>query len=339
MKNQIELTQSPVISHDLQSIGANVTARIEELNINNLVATPDTISSMKKLRAELNREAKDFEEQRKAVKKAVNDPYLKFEEIYKSEVIEKYKGAVDTLKTKIGAFEMKIKDEKQANIESYFNELCLSEKIDFIKFSQLNLKIDLSTSEKKYKEFCNEYISKVQEDIKLIESETYQAEIMAEYKKTLNSSKAITDVRARKEAEKQEKERILAKRTQAREAQARNLGLFYSDMIKAFTSKIHEEIFIKQSDIENLPDDDFIKLFAGVEAKVLAILAEEEKAKEGNKQNECKKPEPTREVLQAPKEEVKEEIFNAVFEVKGTMQQLKALGAYMNENNINYKNI
>ena len=264
MKNQIELTQSPVISHDLQSIGANVTARIEELNINNLVATPDTISSMKKLRAELNREAKDFEEQRKAVKKAVNDPYLKFEEIYKSEVIEKYKGAVDTLKTKIGAFEMKIKDEKQANIESYFNELCLSEKIDFIKFSQLNLKIDLSTSEKKYKEFCNEYISKVQEDIKLIESETYQAEIMAEYKKTLNSSKAITDVRARKEAEKQEKERILAKRTQAREAQARNLGLFYSDMIKAFTSKIHEEIFIKQSDIENLPDDDFIKLFAGV---------------------------------------------------------------------------
>ena len=164
MKNQIQLVQSPIIKHDLISVGANVSKRIEELNVENLVATNDTIKSMKSLRAELNKEAKEFEEQRKAVKDAVNSPYDEFKKVYDIEVIGKYTKAISTLKTKIGVHEIKIKEAKQANIERYFKELCLSEKIDFLKFSQLNLKIDLSTSEKKYKDFCNEFVLKVQEE-------------------------------------------------------------------------------------------------------------------------------------------------------------------------------
>ena len=64
MKNQITLTQSPIIKHDLLSIGANVTKRIDELNVENLVVTVDTIKSMKSLRAELNKEAKEFGDMR-----------------------------------------------------------------------------------------------------------------------------------------------------------------------------------------------------------------------------------------------------------------------------------
>lgn len=358
MKNQIELTQSPVIKHDLVAVGLNVTARIEALNVENLVATNDTIKAMKSLRAELNKEAKEFEAQRKIVKDAVNNPYKEFEAVYKSEVIDKYKGAVDILKDKIGSFEMRIKEEKQANIERYFTELCLSENIDFVKFSQLNIKIDLSTSEKKYKDFCNEYILKVQEDVKLIESETYQAEIMAEYKTTLNASKAITEVRSRKLKEKEEQERIILKRTQRRENMLRNWGMSYFDMTKTFVLAQDESVSVKQSVIENDSDEDFqsmsivldlrIKEIKAKAARELKAKLEAEKAKEQSEtptkkdvvEEQAQIPAPeVKQPLQAPKEVIKEETFNAVFEVEGTMSQLKALGEYMKAQGIEYKNI
>lgn len=329
--SKIELTQKPVIKHDLISVGQNVTNRIEALNIENLVATNDTIKSMKSLRAELNKEAKEFEAQRRAVKEAVNTPYSEFEAIYKEEVISKYNGAIEILKDKIGSFETKIKEEKQANIERYFTELCQVEKIDFLKFGQLNLDINLSTSEKKYKEQCNEFVLKVQDDIKLIESEEFQAEIMTEYKSTLNASRAITTVKERKEKEKQEKERILQARTNKRESHLKSMGLTYSEIVKSFILPGDDSVFIKQSDIKNLSDDDFRKTSIEIETKARATKTEIKT--ESSPVHEIKKP------LEAPVESKKEEVFEASFQASGTMAQLKALGEYMKSNNIIYKNI
>lgn len=337
MKNQIELTQVPVIKHDLISIGASVTKRIDELNVENLVATEDTIKSMKSLRAELNKEATEFEVQRKAVKEAVNSPYAEFEAVYKSEVIDKYKNAVEILKTKIGAFEIKIKEEKQANIERYFDELCLSEKIDFVKFSQLNLKIDLSTSEKKYKEQCNDFIAKVQDDIKLIEASDYQAEIMTEYKATLNASKSITTVRERKANEKLEAERIKRAETSRREWLLRDVGMVYFDIAKSFALSSEDSISIKQSEIENLSNDEFMARYVQIESEIKALNSKKQLNPESagleNPKPEIKQP------LEAPKEIIPEKVFEASFECKGTMSQLKALGEYMRANGIEYKNI
>ena len=47
-------------------------------------------------------------------------------------------------------------------------ELCLSENIDFVTFESVALDINLSTSEKKYKEQCNEFISRIKDDLALI---------------------------------------------------------------------------------------------------------------------------------------------------------------------------
>ena len=354
MKNQIELTQSPIIKHDLKAIGASVSSRIEELNVENLVATSDTIKSMKSLRAELTKEAKEFEAQRKIVKDAVMAPYSEFDGIYKTEVISKYKTAVDILKDKIGGFEMKVKAEKQSNIERYFEELCLNEKIDFLKFAQLNLTIDLSTSEKKYKERCNEFVLKIQDDINLIGSTEHQAEIMAEFKTTLNASKAIVTVRTRKEKEKQEAERILLTRTTERESALRKFGMVYYDMVKSFTLPSNDEVFVKQSDIETLSTDEFRTKCVAIDLKIkeikLKIVEDAKLAREAliTKDESTPAPEVKPEVINAPEvkkplsaptEVIKEEVFNAVFEVEGTMAELTALGKYMKSNNINYKNI
>lgn len=79
--NQIKLIQTPIIKHSLEQIGLSVTDRLSELNISNLVATEDTISTLKKLRTTLNNEAKEFDTQRKIIKEAVLTPYNDFETI------------------------------------------------------------------------------------------------------------------------------------------------------------------------------------------------------------------------------------------------------------------
>jgi hypothetical protein len=368
MENQIKLTQVPVIVHQFIEAGKEVSKRIEDLNLENQVVTIDTIKTLKSLRAELNKEKSVIDKDVKAAFLPVTSVIDEAKASYKENILTQYKNADDILKTKIGFFEIKIKDEKKANIERYFIELCLTEKIDFLKLSQLNLKFDLSTTEKKYKEICNEFVLRVKDDVQLIESGKHQAETMTEYKLTLNASKAITTVRDRKEKERIEKERILQNRTISRESSLRRLDMVYSDLIKSFTFISDDSIFFKQSGVESLSDSDFRKEFISVELKIKAVKDEALRIKEeGLKKaadlantdaiaqplKEEVKPDPVtlntvinavapkeiKEVFQAPKEVIKEETFEASFEVSGTMSQLKALGQYMKSQGIEYKNI
>lgn len=111
-------------------------------------------------------------------------------------------------KDKIAQVETQVKDAKKANIIQYFNELCQAEGIDFLSFDQLKLDINLSTTEKAYKEQINAFVLKISDDIELIKTQAHEAEIMVAYKATLNASKAIKDVNDRKEKERLEAERI-----------------------------------------------------------------------------------------------------------------------------------
>jgi hypothetical protein len=338
----IVLKQAPVISHQLKVIGQSVTDRLAELNIDNLVATDDTIKSLKSTRADLNKELKDYEEQRKAIKAGVNKPYLEFEALYKQEVSDKYSNGIDTLKSKIDSFEMRVKDEKKAAIESYFTELCHSEKIDYLKFDQLGLDINLSTSEKAYKEKVNEFIDKVKDDVSLISSEEFAAEIFVEYKKTLNASQSITAVRARKLAEAEEKERIKQKMIVDRKNAIKALGFQEVSFTNSFN--YNDQIYFTNAEIEDLTRDEFKEKYLKFEAEISELKkANTRPTEEKQAENfgvayvaEAPKSEP----LQAPKmEEAPVKKVVASFEVSGTMEQLKGLGEYMRANGITYKNI
>ena len=123
----IKLVAKPKIAHKLNELGASVTQRIKDLNLENLVATEETVKSLKELRADLNKELESFEEQRKFVKNGILNPYNEFEALYKIEISEKYAGAINILKDKIAQVENKIKQEKRENIKRYFDELCISQ--------------------------------------------------------------------------------------------------------------------------------------------------------------------------------------------------------------------
>lgn len=341
-KNQIILKQLPIIVHQLQDAGKRVQERIDGLELEKQVFTEETVKSYKVLRAELNKELEDFENQRKFVKEGVNAPYLEFETVYKSEITERYKKAGELLKNGIDTVEFKIKKQKETNIKEYFDELVLSEKIDFLTFENLGLKIDLSTSEKKYKEQTNAFVMKVVDDLALIKTTDYEAETLTEYKRDLNVSKAITTVKTRKEAEEAEQAKIKAQLIQNRKTALVNLGLNYVEITNNY--EYNYNIFVSLSDINFLSKEDFTAKFAEISVLVNAEKAKQIEVVESPESTEKPIEEPVKKSVTAPisaptVEAPKEEIKTASFEVKATMTKLRALGVYMKENGIEYKNI
>jgi len=332
---EIILIQNPIIKHELVAVGAAVTARLEELNIENQVATEETMQALKNLRAELNKELADYELQRKAVKSAVLTPYEELEATYKVEVSDKYKKAIDMLKDKIAEVENKIKDNKLEEVKSYFVELVMSEDIDFLSFPQTGIKIDLSTSMKKYREQVDEFINRTKSDLALIDTQEYKAEILVEYKRSLNVSQAITTITARKEAEKAERIRIKTQETAKRVAQLHAISMVFHDISKTYNWVQDESVMISLNDVENLPKDEF-------NARMLELVGKTTPKQPEVLQAPVQATAPVSAPVQqatAPLQPTKEETFTASFEVTGTYSQLKGLGEYLRTNGITYKNL
>lgn len=331
--SEIKLVQAPIIKHDLYTVGANVTARIKDLNIEGQVATEETVGALKKLRAELNKEFAEFEAQRKAIKESVTNPYSELELIYKSEVSDKYKSATETLKDKIAEVEDRIKSNTLEEVKSFFVELCLSENIDFISYNQTGIEIKLSDSVKSYKDRVTAFVSKVVDELNLINTQENKAEILVEYKKTLNAAKAIKDIQDRKQAEKTEKERIYFAEQNRRKTVLLAHAMTYNSITK--THDFNSNIYINDSLVSNGTDDEFKTAILEAEVKIKAIKAKDDSEIKVNE-----------EIIKTPTEPLKapviietEETFVAKFECIITRKQGLELKEFFTINNITYKNI
>lgn len=207
MSNEIIVVkQLPIIVEQLAQVKEQVIQRVELAT--SLVCTDETVKEVKKARAELNNEFKAWEEKRKEVKTAVMTPYERFEAVYKDCVSDTYKKADADLKAKIDGVERELKLKKTAEVKEYFDEYIESKNIDFVTFEQANINITLSATMKSLKEQVKAFIDKLGDDLALIDTQEHKAEIMVEYKKTLNVSAAITSVNARFKAIEDEKRRI-----------------------------------------------------------------------------------------------------------------------------------
>lgn len=207
MSNEIIVVkQLPVIEQQLAQIKEQVTERVSAAM--KLVCTEDTVKAVKKARTELNAEFKAWEDKRKEVKTAVMTPYEKFESVYKDCISDAYKAADKDLKQKIDEVEQELKSKKAAEIRSYFEEYLASKDIDFVTYEQAGINVTLSASLKSLKEQSKTFIDRIVSDLALIETFTdLKAEILVEYKKSLNVSDAITGVKARAKAVQEEQAR------------------------------------------------------------------------------------------------------------------------------------
>lgn len=211
--NLITLQQEPVIIYEkIKSVGEEVQKRISDLNLENQLVTEDTIKAVKGIRTDLNKEFATFEEQRKFIKNAVTKPYQEFEEKYKEFIATHYNNADNTLKNKISDFENKLKEDKAERLKSYFTELCQSLQIDFLTFEQVKLNVTLSASEKSLKETISAFVEGVKKDLDLLksipESDEFKAEVLHDYKKSLDMANALRITQERKKAKEEELKRI-----------------------------------------------------------------------------------------------------------------------------------
>lgn len=207
MSNEIIVVkQLPIIVEQLAQVKETVLQRVTTAT--SLVCTDETVKEVKKARAELSAEFKAWEEKRKEVKTAVMTPYEQFEAVYKDCVSDAYKKADADLKAKIDEVEQELKNKKAAAVKEYFAEYLTSKNIGFVTFEQANINVTLSASLKSLKEQAKAFIDRICDDLALIETQEHKAEILVEYRQTLNASAAITSVTARFKAIEDEKKRM-----------------------------------------------------------------------------------------------------------------------------------
>jgi len=219
----ITLKQAPIIIYEqIKAVGQQIEAKIAELNLDNQLVTEDTLKSAKNTRTVLRKELDDFETQRKYIKEQVNAPYEAFEKAYKEHIKVHYDKADSTLKSKIDEVQNRLITDKSARIKDYFTELCQQQGIDFLIFERLPLNITLSDSDKKFKNEVANFVSEVSKSIQLIESlsdpDEFKAEILTDYKQTLDVTRAIQGAQYRRQQREAELARIEAQRVAAEQA-------------------------------------------------------------------------------------------------------------------------
>lgn len=215
MENLIIIKQLPIIEEQLKAMSIEIDEKVEFAK--SLVCTEDTVKEIKKTRAELNSDFKNLEEKRKEVKMAVLQPYNDFEATYKMYVSDKYNTADKDLKTKIDDVENQLKEDKTAEIKAFFEEYRISNNIDFVKYENAGINVTLSASIKSLKEQAKSFIDRITDDLALIDTQEHKAEIMVEYKKTLNCSQAITTVTSRLKAIEEQKQQEIERQQRIEE--------------------------------------------------------------------------------------------------------------------------
>lgn len=207
----MKVTQLPVIEEHLRSRKEQTEQRVAEAM--SLVCTDETLTSVKNIRAEMNREFADAETQRKAIKAAIMEKYDSFESVYRECIADPYKRADADLKAKIDATESEIKSRCEEMLLGYFRELCAANEIDFLSFGQTGVKVDMASARaktpKKLMEQIKLKVDGVAQDMKTIGTMGENApEIMVEYKNNLDLSLAISVVNERHRRAEEEREAV-----------------------------------------------------------------------------------------------------------------------------------
>ena len=203
----IIVKQIPVIEERLRSVKAQVETRVE--NALALAVGAESIQQAKEIRAELRKEFQQMEERRKAVKVQVLAPYNKFDATYKDCISETYQRADAILKQMVDDGERTIKQRCEDGLREYFAELCTANHLDFLRYEQAGVTVDMTSAKAKtptkLRTALKQFVDGVAQAVDLIASMDDSAEIMVEFKRTLDlgtSVATVQDRHRRLEAEK-----------------------------------------------------------------------------------------------------------------------------------------
>lgn len=222
----IQIVQLPIIAEQLRSQKEDWDRRAKEAM--SLVCTEETVQTVKKERADLNKEFTWLEARRKAVKSAIMKPYEDFEAVYKECVSDAYKIADAAMKEKISDVESEQKRRCEEGLRTYFEELREVHRLDWLTYEQAGIKVDMPSAKAKtpikLRKQLAEFVVRVNDGVNLINSMDDSEEIMVEFRRTLDATQAIRTVRERHrriEEERAARESREAARAAQEEAESR----------------------------------------------------------------------------------------------------------------------
>lgn len=205
--------QAPVISEDLDNVRRGLEAVLQE--VAQLHPGDDSLKRVKSLRAELSKRFQTMEAQRKEVKRQVMQPYLQAEEKYKVCIAEPYQNADRQLKAWVDDYQNGLKEAKEKELQEYFDTLCLSQGVDFLRFSQCGVTVDMAMARQKESRkgmgTIHDFVMGVRHDLDTILTLEEGAEVLAEYRESLDLSAAILAVKNRKAMTQRMAQQIEAK--------------------------------------------------------------------------------------------------------------------------------
>jgi len=212
----IVLKQEPVLSYDLvETKGREVTEMINALALDDIESSEYNLKLLKATRTALKKEFEAFENQRKMVKELVMKPYNDFDEKYKKHISSLFKDADVKLKDKVYTVEDEILKRKIDRIRDYFDE---TNKYDFITFDDLELKVTKSTPDKRVKEQINEYLSAVENNLKMIETLENKDRITVKYQIYKDLNRAISEAQIEVRLEREAREAEVKAQAESHEA-------------------------------------------------------------------------------------------------------------------------
>lgn len=217
----VKVEQMAVIKQQLDIVGEEIKRKVdtipgvlEEFSKLDSKEQEEKKQEIKKYRTYLSSIQKQLEEKRKEIKKEINKPYDEFNTYYEDNVKVLLTNGINQLDTTISDIEKKQINEKQVEIEEFIKEHIISnhlesiiDVVDIIEYA--NLKINLSNSIKSLKESALNFISKVADEVKLIDLEETPSNLLYEYKQNgydLTKAK-LTLLEKQKEIEELAKQR------------------------------------------------------------------------------------------------------------------------------------
>lgn len=208
----IAITRLPEIKENLRSLRERWEQKARDAAL--MLCTDESVQSIKAMRADMRKEFDEADSLRKATKERYMAAWNDVESTWKECVAEPFKRADASYKDTIDGFESTLKTELREKLERYFNELCAAEKIDFLTFDRAlqkgGIKINLTDAKaktpRKLQDALAAVTAQIATDMERISRMEDAAEIMTEYKRTLDFGAAVDTVQSRKRAIEAERE-------------------------------------------------------------------------------------------------------------------------------------
>ena len=216
----IRITEVPTIRSSVDELALVVKKRIADLRIEEIEPTEENKKLLKATRANLNKEIKDYEEQRKKIKEILLKDYNVFEEEYKKKIKALYEETDKILKEAIDKIQREQDQELKDYALEYLNERLAVNDPGVIEFDKIKINY---ANKKQIRLSIDNYIDDILKSLNIIK--TYgenEGRLYAIWLRTnFNLVEAITqlnnDIAVEKQLEREIKER------EAREALAREM--------------------------------------------------------------------------------------------------------------------